>query len=72
MIHFVMEVGKNLATVIGKTKIMLRGNHLATRATETLRVKYCDCKAWVVVTIVLSSDRWCIGPTRCFIFSGRV
>lgn len=39
LIHFVTEVAKSLAAVSGRAKVMLRGDQLATRATETLMVR---------------------------------
>lgn len=38
LIHFVTEVAKALAAISGKVKVMLRGDQLAARATETLQV----------------------------------
>lgn len=40
LIDFVTDVSKALATVSGRTKVLLRGLHLAERATEMLEV--CD------------------------------
>lgn len=38
LIDFVTDVSKALATVSGRTKVLLRGLHLAERATEMLQV----------------------------------
>lgn len=38
LIDFVTDVAKALAAVTGRAKVMLRGLHLAERATEMLQV----------------------------------
>lgn len=43
LIDFVTDVAKALATVSGRTKVLLRGLHLAERATEMLEVCYYIC-----------------------------
>ena len=48
LIDFVTDVAKALATVSGRTKVLLRGLHLAERATEMLEVCGQECYRCVV------------------------
>ncbi len=66
LIDFVTDVSKALATVSGRTKVMLRGLHLAERATEMLEVcravLCCAVLCCAVIGCVLApSSAWRIG-----------
>lgn len=52
LIDFVTDVSKALATVSGRTKVLLRGLHLAERATEMLEV-------WCGASVTTWADTCC-------------